>query len=73
MQKNYAITYALNGQEMSESVINGESDNHPISELTAYQIVVLKHGGLDKDGTSRQDVYTQAQELGITDLKLQEV
>jgi tRNA A37 threonylcarbamoyladenosine modification protein TsaB len=72
MQKNYAIQYKLNEQEMSESVINSESDAHPISELTAYQIVVLKHSGLQKGEPSKKDVYTEAQELGITDLKVQE-
>lgn len=73
MQKNYAIQYKLNGQQMSESVINGESDTHPISEFDAYQIIVMKHGGLGKGEPPKKDVYTQAQELGIADLRLQEV
>ena len=73
MQKNYAIQYKLNGQDMTHSLINGESDAQPTSEFTAYQLIVMKHGGLDKGEPSKKDVYAQAQDLGITDLKVQEV
>ncbi|WP_054076311.1 hypothetical protein [Pseudomonas amygdali] len=73
MRKTYVIKYKLHGVEHEEPLEYGPTETIPTSELTAYQVLISMHGGLDKGDPVRRNVYEQAEKAGITDVEVVEV